>query len=207
MEGMPLSPDELHTNLVFALSRHTVSIAQADARRLQREEETILRQEQDREYQEALRLDQEREAQRRQEEEERQAEEKHQQEAVMAEENAKRQKIEQAQSLLAAGEPDASLPRTELSNIRITLPSGTRLQRRFRAEETMAHLRAFLVIYFKDLGEQQTSSKPAHVIEHFSISTNYPRRTFHDAPADNNMSLKDAGLVPQAVLMVQDVDA
>jgi len=199
MEGMPSSPQDLCTHLSFCMDRHSAQIAQAEARRIQREEEARLRQEQDREYQEALRLDREREEQQRNIQEQiRQDEERQKHEAVLKSQ-AQQNKLLKAQALLAAGEPPSTIPRMDVSNVRLTLPSGTRLQRRFRAEETVEHIRAYLILYFAE----NSSAR----IEQFSFSTNYPKRTFQDIDADNQMTLREAGLVPQAVLMVQDLDA
>jgi hypothetical protein len=38
------------------------------------------------------------------------------------------------------------------------------------------------------------------------LSTSFPKKTFNDK-SDESLSLQDAGLTPQAVLMVQDLDA
>ena len=42
----------------------------------------------------------------------------------------------------------------------------------------------------------------------FSLNLNFPKRTFrNDDEKTNNLSLEDAGLHPQAVLFIQNLDA
>lgn len=40
-------------------------------------------------------------------------------------------------------------------------------------------------------------------IERFSLSSNYPKKTFEE----EDLTLEDGGLTPMAVLMIQDLDA
>ena len=44
-------------------------------------------------------------------------------------------------------------------------------------------------------------------ITNIGLSTNFPRQSFNDMEVDNDKTLMELGLVPQAVLMVQDLDA
>ena len=160
-----LPPDTLLAYLQTVLNRHGASVAEGEARRLQREEEARLRREQDREYREALAADRAREAERRAERE--------------REERERRQREEKEDAV---------------ARIRLTLPNGRRIERRFRADDTLEVVRAFLTVHFHDHGVG---------IANFSLSTSFPKRTYEDP----TITLREGDLVPQAVLMVQDLDS
>jgi UBX domain len=104
----------------------------------------------------------------------------------------------------------------EVSNIRFTLPSGARLQRRFDAnEDTIATIRDYILVASHECG---------HPLWHFDFGTNFPKRSFTEeailkgqqhsqamaaagngsAPAEGPgaMTLKGAGLFPQAMIFV-----
>ena len=194
MEGSATT-QELHGCLSLALHRHRAILDEIESRRLQREEEIRLRQEQDREYQEALFADQRREAEARRVQEEVLAEQRAREEEEQRKEQQKQRKLEEARNMVRE-EPPPSTPRSEVTHIRFTLPSGSRIDRRFYSTDSVGVVRAFLVVYFH---ENDVS------IEKCSISTNYPKKTFSDK--DDELTLREAGLVPQAVIMIQDLDA
>ena len=73
-------------------------------------------------------------------------------------------------------------------------PFGKRIDRRFHADDTIEAVRAFLTVHFHENGVE---------ISNFSLSTSFPKRTYDD-PA---VTLREGDLVPQAVLMVQDLDS
>ena len=73
-------------------------------------------------------------------------------------------------------EPPAGTADT--ARIRLTLPNGRRIDRRFHADDTIE-------------------------VANFSLSTSFPKRTYDD-PA---VTLREGDLVPQAALMVQDLDS
>lgn len=194
MEGRT-SVQELVACLSIALHRHSAILNELEMRRLQREEEIRLRQEQDREYQEALLADQRRESEIQRVKEEALAVQRAREEHEHQQVRQKEQKLAEAR-LTVPVEPPSSTPRSELTHIRFTLPSGARIDRRFYSKDSVAMVRAFLVVYFS---EQNIT------IEQFSISTNYPKKTFTEE--DDGLTLLEAGLVPQAVIMIQDLDA
>jgi FAS-associated factor 2 len=179
----------------MAFNRHSTVLNELEMRRLQREEEIRLRQEQDREYQEALLADQRREYEKRRASEEALAAQRAREEQEDRLQRQKEQTLAEAR-LSVPEQPPTSTPRSEATHIRFTLPSGARMDRRFYAKDTVAMVRAFLVVYF---------SEQSITIERFSISTNYPKKTFTED--HDGLSLLEAGLVPQAVLMIQDLDA
>eukprot|EP00543_Licmophora_paradoxa_P002458 CAMPEP_0202453952 /NCGR_PEP_ID=MMETSP1360-20130828/11805_1 /ASSEMBLY_ACC=CAM_ASM_000848 /TAXON_ID=515479 /ORGANISM="Licmophora paradoxa, Strain CCMP2313" /LENGTH=278 /DNA_ID=CAMNT_0049073155 /DNA_START=249 /DNA_END=1082 /DNA_ORIENTATION=+ len=179
---MPSSTLTQHLQAV--LTRHQVVQAEAEARRIQREQEAQLRAEQDAEYQATLAADQERS---RLAEEERQRERTLQQEA----EDAERRREEAIQNRLATAlslltdEPTSG----EITRVRFQLPSGKRLDRKFGSHETLAVLRAFLTVHF--------SNNKMPEILNIGLSTNFPRKTYNNEH-EYGMTLKEAGLAPQA---------
>ena len=157
--------------------------------RLEREQETLLRQQQDAEYQEALLADQERERQQAEaaaEEERRRVEEE---ERVAAEERKAQAVIDNAREKLR--DP----PAAGGAMIRFVLPSGQKLNRRFYADDTIGACKAFVRLHCHE-NEVEMGA--------IGLSTNFPKKSYND---DHDLTLEDAGLTPQAVLMVQDLDA
>jgi len=196
MEGEALTklrPEQFVAYINTTVRRHKDALAEVEQRRLQREEEQRLREEQDREFQEALLADQRREEAKREEEERARAEQlRVEEEARQAEEKATL-KIATARSLVR-DEPPAKGATEPTARIRLTLPNGKRIDRRFYANDTVDVIRAFLVVRFH---EQEIP------IENFALSTNFPKKTYEDG----SVTLKEAGLSPQAVIMIQDLDA
>jgi hypothetical protein len=90
-------------------------------------------------------------------------------------------------------EPPAS---PECTAIRVNLPTGGRLQRRFLRTDTVQFLRDFIDI------ELDAKAVP---IERYNLVNSYPRRTF--TAEDGQVVLAEAGLVPSAALMLQNLDA
>lgn len=183
-----LSLDQLREHLEIALTTHQTHVAELEMRRLQREQEIELRRQQDEEYQRALEEDRERE---RLQQRERAAETERariDEEKRLEEEAAKQRTLEDAHTKLREPPNDGG------ANIRFVLPSGTKLNRRFHGDDTIGHVKAFLKIHFET----------NHVsISNFSVSTSFPKKIFDDEAT----SMEQAGLCPQSVLMVQDLDA
>jgi len=163
--------------------------------RLQRQQEIDLREEQDREYREALEADQRRERER--EEERLRVEEEEQQrvDAIQHAEDVKVNRMQQARELLVMnGEEEPGKSEKGCARIRLMLPSGQRIERRFWGVDTVNVVRAFLMVYFEENGVG---------IENFQLNCNYPKK----ALADGDATVESEGLCPQAVIMVQDLDA
>lgn len=106
-------------------------------------------------------------------------------------------------------EPAAGGPE-EVSALRFTLPSGVRLQRRFLARDPLQAVRDYVLIASAELGTP---------LKHFDLGTNFPRRSFPEPPPaaappagvgagpehvhpSLAMTLKEAGLFPQAMVFV-----
>lgn len=98
-------------------------------------------------------------------------------------------------------EPDASASdkseSESLVRLRLMLPSGQRIERRFRGRETIDTVKSFLILHFESLNDDDDK------ITNFQLSSNYPRKVLGDGSA----TLESEGLCPQAVIMVQDLDA
>ncbi|KAL3934470.1 MAG: hypothetical protein SGARI_003367 [Bacillariaceae sp.] len=194
-----MASSQLMSLIVATYQRHQMTIQEREAQRIQREQEQELRRSQDAEYQETLRADQERERQRK--------EARETQERLEREENDKEQKkiqeeqdrLDKARALVRP-EPTTTV-KGETTRIRFQLPTGKKLERRFYNDETVGALKAFLILHFSETSSKD--NKEDHVIKNISLSTNFPKKTYDD---DNN-TLQESDLCPQAVLMCQDLDA
>jgi FAS-associated factor 2 len=175
-----------------ALHHHQNVVAEQTVRRLQREEETELRRSQDEEYQVALAADQERERQVQEERLVKEREQREVEEQEAAKVTAKEEALCVAMSLVLP-EPAQGTP--NISTVRFVLPSGAKLNRRFGSDETIGALRAFLFLHFQEKNMPMTN---------IGLSTNFPKHSYNDK---DGQTLREAGLTPQAVLMVQDLDA
>lgn len=185
---LKMKPNQLLPFLKGTHQRFGIAAAEEVARRIEREQEAELRRQQDEEYQQALLADQERERKRQEEQEEK--------ERLLREEaERERQKVQEEQDRLSKAKsilrPE---PKTGGTRIRFVLPSGKKLDRRFENDETVASLKAFLTLHFAENNPE---------IKNIALSTSFPKRTYEN----DGMTLGESELVPQAVLMVQDLDA
>ncbi|CAJ1343059.1 unnamed protein product, partial [Effrenium voratum] len=163
-------------------------------------ERARLREEQEAEYQESLRIDRERAAEkalRQKEEEERQRREAEELESKVKEaealERAQKEKaekvLEEAKQLLPpepGNEPGLQL------QFQIRLPDGRRLKRAFRGENTIGQVYAFAIV---EAGEALAGRA-------FRLVETMPRRTYEDRDA----SLAATGLKGPCTLLVEFTD-
>eukprot|EP00526_Cylindrotheca_closterium_P028649 CAMPEP_0113620502 /NCGR_PEP_ID=MMETSP0017_2-20120614/10451_1 /TAXON_ID=2856 /ORGANISM="Cylindrotheca closterium" /LENGTH=349 /DNA_ID=CAMNT_0000530175 /DNA_START=71 /DNA_END=1120 /DNA_ORIENTATION=+ /assembly_acc=CAM_ASM_000147 len=183
-----MPPAQLLSLLTATYKQHSTQLIALEARRLEREQANELRRQQDEEYQQALVADQERE---RQKQEMKNIEEVR----IREEEEKKRKETEQEEErlnkakLLLRSEPASGGTR-----IRFVLPSGRKLDRRFLESDTVGALKAFLILHFSENDVD---------IKNIALSTNFPKKRYDD----EDQTLVESGLSPQAVLMVQDLDA
>lgn len=201
MEGPALqtiNSTSLHTHLSNAILKYQGILSMAAMRRMQRQEEVMLRQDQDREYRETLEEDQKRERDKIEQERLQEEEEQNIRENIEIAQNEKQNRLQNARDMLrlnGEGEPDLNDKSILQARVRLMLPSGKRVERRFRGNDTINVMRAFLVLHFDendDIG-----------IENFQLSMNYPKKSL----VDGEKTLESEGLCPQAVIMVQDLDA
>jgi FAS-associated factor 2 len=164
--------------------RHAAVLSEFHVRRLYQQQESELRRQQDEEYQATLRADQERERQQREA-----------QESARSEQQAKEQQLRDAQDLVQP-EPAPGTPGTTM--VRFVLPAGKKINRRFvSAHTTIRALKAFVRLHCHENQVEMGT---------IGLSTSFPRVTYNETE-DEPLTLEEAGLVPQAVLMVQDLDA
>ena len=188
LEGSMCRSNQLMAYLTTAQHRHETVLTERRLREIEREEATALRNTQDTEYQQALeadrRRDQERQAALQAAETEAAAQAQAEQE--------EQQELERAKQALR-DEPAAGTPDTTM--IRFKMAQGKTINRRFHADETIGGIKTYLRVYCTE-----------HEIEvgTIGLSTSYPRKQYDDSP---DLTLLEAELVPQAVLMVQDLDA
>lgn len=198
-----MAPQQLQEVLQGGMNGHGVLLWQERLEREQRETDRRLREEQDAEYQRSLEADRQREAAREAAAREaaeaeraaRDAAERARAEAeaaeaarAAAEAALRRRQSEKAMAL--PEEPAAGTPSSSL--IRIRLPDGSSHQRRFLADGPMQ------VVY------DWVDSLEAVTALNYSLASTFPRRVY--GPDTRQQSLKELGLEPQAVLLMQSED-
>lgn len=191
-QGNPLlafTADQLVPHLQSCVTRHQSVLAEQEALRLQREQEQQLRQQQDAEYQAALLADQERERQREEAAAEEAKQRREEEARVAAEEREAQAVVDNARDKVRDG------PTSGGAMIRFVMPSGQKINRRFHGDDSIGTCKAFLRLHCHE-NEIEMGT--------IGLSTNFPRKAYND---DHDLTLEDAGLTPQAVLMVQDLDA
>jgi FAS-associated factor 2 len=159
-----------------------------------------LLEEQDREYKTALELDQQQERRRQQEaldlqkrlQEEKDAEERKQKQIVQEIERKKQLRQKQKDSL--AEEPASG---SECVAMRIRLPDGTKLERRFLLSNKMDQVFAYIESHelFNSSGQEIVPD-----LSHYRVVT-YPKRTFSDPAAE----LRTLGLGKNCLLIVEEI--
>jgi FAS-associated factor 2 len=188
-----LSTGALVGHLQSTLYRHQQVLAEQEARRLQRQQESELRAEQDAEYQATLLADRERQRAIDEEREKLARQQEAAEAALVAVQQAKDGKLGTARKLLQDEPTEGAI-----AQIRFVLPTGKKVVRKFRADDTVKVLRAFLTVYFHD------SDLPE--MPNVGLSTSFPKKSYN-GDTEQTLTLQEAGLAPQAVLMVQDLDA
>lgn len=203
MEGprlLTIPPEQLTSYLHTTITRHADILAAETVRRLVMEDERRLRQEQDAEFQATLLADQRRETERQQLLERERMVQDEIEEAARIQEAMDSSRIDNAIAIMssrAGQEPPPSSSSTDTTKLRFTLPNGKKLDRCFYSTlATVGTLRAYLIVHFHECGIE---------MKNFGLSTNFPRRAYSEV--DDDLTLIDAGLSPQAVIMVQDLDS
>ncbi|KAF9689186.1 hypothetical protein SADUNF_Sadunf01G0065500 [Salix dunnii] len=198
VEG-PKSPEEMLTILQRVLEESAPVLLTA---RLEAEERTTnmrLREEQDAAYRAALEADQARERQQREEKE------RLEREAAEAERKCKEEEEARDSAAREAAEKDAALARLrqekalslgaepekgpDVTQVLVRFPTGERKERRFHSAATIQSL----YDYVDSLGYLN--------VENYSLVTNFPRVVYGTDKV--SLSLKEAGLHPQASLFVE----
>jgi len=183
------SSDEVMAWLQNALERYGATLTRARMDREQREQNRLLREQQDREYHETLEADRRREERAREEERKKQEEEKRLQEEQEAEQRrleelaSNREKKKEA----LAEQPDKG---PGVTSIVLRLPDGTRVDRRFHVSDTLGKV--------FDWADVQGVS-----IEHAALVTSYPRKSYV-YPEDADRSIEEAGMSQGTMLLIEE---
>ncbi|XP_010455471.1 PREDICTED: plant UBX domain-containing protein 10 [Camelina sativa] len=198
VEG-PKSPEEMLAILQRVVEDSSPTLVTARVEAEERRTNLRLREEQDAAYQAALEADQARERQRQEEaerlereaaeaakklKEEEEARERAEREA--AEREAARVRMRQEKALALGDEPEKG---PDVTQVLVRFPNGERKGRRFESEAKIQTL----YDYVDSLGVLNT--------EEYSLITNFPRTVY--GRDKESMSLKDAGLHPQASLFIE----
>lgn len=192
--------DALTERLQASMQTHRSTLTRIQTEAARRVESTMLREQQDREYREAEEADRVRretmereaiEAQQREEEEEQRRE---LEEAIDLSNKLTKESniIRKRQSL--AGEPNPTVPVSEVSTIRFQLPQGSKISRRFMKTDPVQTVCDYLLVYFYD---QQLD------ISNISLATHFPKVEL----SDMTQTVEAAGLHPRGMLYVQNLDA
>ncbi|PON73576.1 UBX domain-containing protein [Parasponia andersonii] len=198
VEG-PKSPEELLTVLQRVLEESAPVLVSARLDAEERRNNMRLREEQDAAYRAALEADQARERQRKEEEErlEREAAEaerkrKEEEEALERAAREAEEKVaaiarmRQEKALALGAEPEKG---PNVTQVLVRFPTGERKERRFHSTATIQSV----YDYVDSLGCLDA--------ENYSLVSNFPRLVY--GPEKLSLSLKEAGLHPQASLFVE----
>ncbi|KAF8379977.1 hypothetical protein HHK36_027444 [Tetracentron sinense] len=198
IEG-PKSPEQMLTILqrVIEESAHVLVSARLDAE--ERRNNMRLREEQDAAYQAALEADQARERQRKEEQE------RLEREAAEAERKLKEEEDARERAVREAADKEAALARRrqekamslgiepekgpDVTQVLVRFPTGERKERSFHSTATIQSLYDFV------------DSLDCLGVEKYSLVSNFPRAVY--GPEKHFLSLKEAGLHPQASLFVE----
>ncbi|KAF6153667.1 hypothetical protein GIB67_000900 [Kingdonia uniflora] len=198
IEG-PTSPEQMLTVLQRVVEESNPVLISARLEAEERRTNVLLREEQDVAYQAALEADQARERQRKEEQErlgreaaeaekkrkeEEEAQERSAREAIEKEAALARRRQEKAMSL--GDEPEKG---PGVTQVLVRFPSGERKERRFHSTSTIQSLYDYV------------DSLDCLSTEKYSLVSNFPRVIYNQEKY--SLSLKEAGLHPQASLFVE----
>jgi len=187
-----VSPDELVARLMSFLDAHSNIVQQQTVRTSVQDEARLLREQQDREFQEALERDRQR---RRKEEEKLRQEEQERQEQLLAMQREEEHKkaAQRARDQKRARLPVEPPSGPEAVAVAVRLPDGTKIQRRFLSSHTMQSIFDWI--------ESNELIVDGHAIDRYQLVSTHPKRTFSDPSVD----LKSAQLGRQCLLIVQEL--
>ncbi|KAI8849474.1 hypothetical protein BC829DRAFT_182361 [Chytridium lagenaria] len=192
VEG-PSSPEELITALSHHVNRFDSNINAIRADRERQDQARSIREQQDQAYQASLRADQEKER-KAQEERDRIRKEKEEAEKLeMERENKIEMRMRRREELRQNLPVEPAATAKDIAKISLRLPSGERVVRRFNADDKIE-----LVYNFIESMDLSPISIEADIV---AVNT-YPRKVL----LDKTQTLKEAGLVPSASLIVEEKD-
>lgn len=189
IEG-PMATEELLARLATVMEHYGTFLAAARAEREERNLNRRIRQEQDEAFLASLAADQEKERKAKEEQQRRQQELEDEQRIQNEKQQRLQEKLRERQrkEQSLAQEPEDN---DKATKILIRLPNGNRLERRFLLADQLQ-----TVYDFVDTKIEHSSADEEDL---YDLVTNYPRKVY----SDHNISLRDAGLYPQAMLFIQ----
>jgi len=189
--------NNLGERLLHSINATRVEVDRIRNERVMRSTEVTLREDQDREYREAMEADRRQQEERLREEAERaRAEEEAQQkqeldEALeLSQQLAKQSSLEKKRALLRR-EPPAG---ENSSLIQFKFPQGTKVSQKFWKTDTVQFVYDFLTVHFADNNI---------AIENFMVSTNFPKKDLRDML----LTVEEVGLHPRGALFVHNLDS
>ena len=181
-----------------AIALQSASLMRHRQEQTQRQADSMLREQQDREYQESIEAArQAREIAQKQEEEAKKAAEEEEKKLMLEQEkvmNDKLEKEKKIQMIRSRSVPEPEKNSEGVANLRFQFPSGSKIMRRFHKDQKVQAIIDFLSVYFEDNDIEITN---------FAVSTSFPKRDLDD----ESQTLDDVGVYPSAALMVRDLDA
>jgi FAS-associated factor 2 len=180
--------DEVLRIFEAAIQNHGAYLIQARMDREEREAARRLREEQDLAYQESLRKDREKQLIQKEKEKEERRLRADEEDKRRKEQEIKDEKKRYQEMRIATLRPEPTSG--DLTKIVFRLPDGSRSERKFLAEDTLEEL-----YHFIDTQELHIES------DNYVLCSNYPRKVF----ADRSSSVKDAGLFPNGMVIVEEV--
>lgn len=190
LTGAMDSGEDVLTRLVQVYNAYEGIMAGQQLERQRREQDRLIRAEQELEYQEALRQDQQREQEKQREEEARLMEMREKEERQAMKQQQK-EELQERRFLAAANlplEPDAS--EADVVRLSFRLPNNDRISRSFRATDSLSVVRDFVFSH---------EQAPAE----FSLQTSYPKRNLI-TEGDDVGTVGGANLGRAAMLIVKD---
>jgi len=131
----------------------------------------------------------------RRREEEKRARERQEEEERRRKQEEEERRVKEFENKKAQIRPEPATGSPGITTLRFQFPGGSKMNRRFHESDTVQYVRDVLDIHLAD--QLKTPGL------RYALVLNYPKKTIED----NAVTLKDAGLVPQAVLFLQDLDA
>nr|XP_010919299.1 plant UBX domain-containing protein 10 [Elaeis guineensis] len=198
IEG-PISSEEMLAILQRVIEECTPSLVAARLEEEERRNNQHLREEQDAAYRAALEADQARERQRKEEQE------RLEREAAEAERKHKEEEETREKAAREAAEKEAVLARRrqekaislgvepekgpDVTQVLVRFPSGERKERKFHSSAMITSLYDYV------------DSLDCFKVEKYTLVSNFPRISY--GPEKHSLTLKEAGLHPQASLFVE----
>jgi hypothetical protein len=210
-EGL-LSSESLVSNLTRLTASTRASLERVRMQQYERDVERVMRNEQESAYETAMRRDAERQegqlreaaiAAAAEEEKRRKMEEDELASAIELS-----QKIDTDWVLRTAKErltnnpePDLSTPKSDMSVLRLTLPTGIKVQRRFKSSDTLSLVRDFVFVSWCEMKEGGSGDEITP--DGFTLSSSFPKKVFIEE--ESKKTLAELKLTPQAVLFATKV--